>query len=160
MSQLFECKVKYEKRLDDGAMKKVAEPYLIEAFNFTEAEERMIDEIAPFMTGEFEVSDIKKVRYAELFESADESADRYYKIKLVFVTLDEKSGKEKRTTQNVLVQAESISDSLKRLEEGMSGSVMDYTITAVTETAIVDIYHKENLSKEAQQLAKPEYEQD
>ena len=137
----FECKVKYEKTLQDGTVKKVNEPYLVDALNFTEAERRIIEEITPYMTGIFEVSDIKKARYAEIFESTDESADRFFKAKLVFVTLDEKTGKEKRTTQNMLVQAADLRDAVKRLDEGMQGTMGDYTIAAVSETLLMDIFH-------------------
>lgn len=141
-NQWFECKVKYEKTLETGQVKKVNEPYLVDALNFTEAERRIIEEITPFMTGEFEVSDIKRARYAELFEArGDDSADRFFRAKLVFITLDEKSGKEKRTTQNMLVQAADLRDAIKRLDEGMKDSMMDYTIASVTETAIMDVYH-------------------
>ncbi|MGN1260749.1 MAG: DUF4494 domain-containing protein, partial [Alloprevotella sp.] len=101
MNEWFECKVKYEKTMDDGKVKKVNEPYLVDAISFTEAEKRIIEEIKPFMTGEFQVSDIKRARYAELFETAEESADRWFKAKLTFITLDEKSGAEKKTSQNV-----------------------------------------------------------
>ena len=94
MAEWFECKIKYERTMDNGVVKKVNEPYLVDALNFTEAERRITEEIAPFMTGEFQVSDIKRARYAEIFETTDESADRWFKAKLTFVTLDEKSGKE------------------------------------------------------------------
>lgn len=138
----FECKVKYEKTMENGLVKKVNEPYLVDALNFTEAERRIIEEITPFMTGEFEVSDIKRARYAELFEApGDDSADRFFRAKLVFITLDEKSGTEKKTSQNVLVQASDLRDSIKRLDEGMKGSMMDYTIASVTETMIMDVFH-------------------
>ena len=138
----FECKVKYEKTMENGLVKKVNEPYLVDALNFTEAERRIIEEITPFMTGEFEVSDIKRARYAELFEApGDDNADRFFRAKLVFITLDEKSGKEKKTSQNVLVQASDLRDSIKRLDEGMKGSMMDYTIASVTETMIMDVFH-------------------
>ena len=128
--------------MENGLVKKVNEPYLVDALNFTEAERRIIEEITPFMTGEFEVSDIKRARYAELFEApGDDSADRFFRAKLVFSTLDEKSGKEKKTSQNVLVQASDLRDSIKRLDEGMKGSMMDYTIASVTETMIMDVFH-------------------
>ena len=128
--------------MENGLVKKVNEPYLVDALNFTEAERRIIEEITPFMTGEFEVSDIKRARYAELFEApGDDSADRFFRVKLVFITLDEKSGKEKKTSQNVLVQASDLRDSIKRLDEGMKGSMMDYTIASVTETMIMDVFH-------------------
>lgn len=141
-NEWFECKIKYEKTMENGMVKKVNEPYLVDALNFTEAERRIIEEITPYMTGTFEVSDIKRARYAELFEApGDDSADRFFKAKLSFITLDEKSGKEKKNTQNVLVQAADLRDAIKRLDEGMKGSMMDYTISSMAETAIMDVYH-------------------
>ncbi len=141
MNEWFECKIKYEKTLENGAVKKVNEPYLVDALNFTEAERRIIEEIQPFMTGAFEVADIKRVHYAELFETIEDSADKWYKCKLVFITLDEKSGVEKKTSQNVLVQASDFKAAVKRLDEGMSNSMLDYTIASITETALMDVFH-------------------
>ena len=137
MAEWFECKIKYERAMDNGVMKKFNEPYLVDALNFTEAERRIIEEIAPFMTGEFQVSDIKRARYAEI----DESADRWFKAKLTFVTLDEKSGKEKKSSHNVLVQCSDLRDAVKRLDEGMKGSMMDYVISSMTETMLMGVFH-------------------
>ena len=72
----FECKIQYEKTIENGMTKKVTEPYLVDALSFTEAEARITEEITPFMTGEFTVSDIKRANYSELFYSEDTSADR------------------------------------------------------------------------------------
>ena len=141
MYDWFECKVKYEKTLEDGSVKKVSEPYLVDAISFTEAEKRIIEEIKPFMTGEFEVSDIKRVKYAELFETPGDDADRWFKAKLVFITIGEKTAKERKTTQQVLIQAGDIRKALQRLDEGMKGSMMDYTISLIQETLIMDVYH-------------------
>ena len=141
-NEWFECKVKYEKTMENGLQKKVNEPYLVDALNFTEAERRIIEEITPFMTGPFEVSDIKRARYAELFEApGDDTADRFFRAKLVFITLDEKTGKERKSSQQMLVQASDLRDAVKRLDEGMKGSMMDYTIASMAETAIMDVYH-------------------
>ena len=141
MNEWFECKVKYERTMDDGKVKKVNEPYLVDALSFTEAEERIIEERKHYMSGEFQVSDIKRVRYAELFETDDESADRWFKVKLTFITLDEKTGAEKKTSQNVLVQAADLRDAVKRLDEGMKTSMMDYVISSVAESPLLDVYH-------------------
>ena len=141
MAEWFECKIKYERAMDNGVMKKFNEPYLVDALNFTEAERRIIEEIAPFMTGEFQVSDIKRARYAEIFETSDESADRWFKAKLTFVTLDEKSGKEKKSSRHVLVQCSDLRDAVKRLDEGMKGSMMDYVISSMTETMLMGVFH-------------------
>ncbi len=140
MNEWFECKIKYEKTMENGLVKKVSEPYLVDAISFTEAEKRIIEEITPYMTGEFTVEDIKRARYAEFFETPEDSADRWFKAKLVFITLDEKTAKEKKTTQSVLIQAADLRSAITRLDEGMKGSMMDYTIASVAETAIVDVY--------------------
>ena len=158
-NEWFECKIKYEKTMENGLVKKVNEPYLVDALSFTEAEKRIIDEVSPFMTGEFQVSDIKRARYAEFFETIEESADRWFKAKLVFITLDEKSGKEKKTSQNVLIQAADLRGAIDRLDEGMKGSMMDYSIASVMETPIMDVFKYKQSPEFENKEAKPEYEQ-
>ena len=118
MHTWFECKIRYEKLMENGMNKKVTEPYLVDALSFTEAEARIIEEMTPFITGEFTVSDIKRANYSELFPSEEESADRWFKCKLIFITLDEKSGAEKKTSTQVLVQAADLRDAVKKLDEG------------------------------------------
>lgn len=140
MHQWFECKIRYEKIAENGMNKKVTEPYLIDALSFTEAEARIIEEMTPFVTGEFTVSDIKRANYSELFSSEEETADRWFRCKLIFITLDEKSGAEKKTSTQVLVQASDLRDAVKKLDEGMKGTMADYTIASVAETAIMDVY--------------------
>ena len=105
MNEWFECKVRYEKTLENGLVKKVTEPYLVDALSFTEAERRFIEEIEPFMSGEFQVTDIKRAKYAELFETDEDAADRWFEAKVAFITLDEKSGAEKKSNQNMLICA-------------------------------------------------------
>ena len=105
MHTWFECKIRYEKVMENGMNKKVTEPYLVDALSFTEAEARIIEEITPYISGEFTVSDIKRANYSELFPSEEDAADRWFKCKLFFITLDEKSGAEKKTSTQVLVQA-------------------------------------------------------
>lgn len=140
MKDYFLCKVRYEKTMENGMQKKVTELYLVEALSFTEAEARIIEEMTPFITGEFVVSDIKRSNYSELFPSNEESADKWYEGRLAFITLDEKSGKEKRTYTNVLIQASDIQDAMKKLDEGMKGTMADYQSISLKETAIMDVY--------------------
>lgn len=140
MHTWFECKIRYEKVMENGMNKKVTEPYLVDALSFTEAEARIIEEMTPFISGEFTVSDIKRANYSELFPSEEEAADRWFKCKLVFITLDEKSGVEKKTSTQVLVQAADLRDAVKKLDEGMKGTMADYQIASVAETAIMDVY--------------------
>ncbi|KAA6332563.1 hypothetical protein EZS27_018946 [termite gut metagenome] len=136
----FECKIRYDKVMENGMNKKVTEPYLVDALSFTEAEARIIEEITPFISGEFIVADIKRANYSELFTSEQDAADRWFKCKLLFITLDEKSGVEKKTATQILVQASDLHDAVKNLDEGMKGSMADYQIASVTETAIMDIF--------------------
>ena len=133
--------------------KKVTEPYLVDALSFTEAESRIIEEMTPFISGEFEVAGVAKANFNELFPSEEESADRWFKCKLWFITLDEKSGAEKRTASNVLVQASDLRDAIKKLDEGMKDTMADYVIASVSETAIMDVY-----PYEAGPDVKPEFE--
>ena len=136
----FECSIRYEKTMENGMLKKVTEKYLVDALSFTEAEARIIEEITPFISGEFTVSDIKRANYSELFPCDEEAADRWFKCKLAFITLDEKTGVEKKTPTQVLVQAADLRDAVKKLDEGMKGTMADYEIAAVAETPVVDVY--------------------
>jgi len=140
MHNWFECKIRYEKTMENGMNKKVTEPYLVDALSFTEAEARIIEEITPFISGEFTVSDIKRANCSELFSSEEEAADRWFNCKLAFITLDEKSGAEKKTTVHVLVQAADLRDAVKKLDAGMKGTMADYQIGSVAETAIMDVF--------------------
>ncbi|MCD8310314.1 MAG: DUF4494 domain-containing protein [Prevotellaceae bacterium] len=140
MHTWFECKVRYEKTMENGMNKKVTEPYLVDALSFTEAEARILKEISPFISGEFIVADIKRANYSELFPCEEEAADRWFKCKLLFITLDEKSGVEKSTSTLVLVQAADLRDAVAKLDEGMKGTMADYQIASVVETPIMDVY--------------------
>ncbi|MDR3137810.1 MAG: DUF4494 domain-containing protein [Tannerellaceae bacterium] len=138
MNNWFECKVSFDKMMENGMLKKVTEPYLVDALSFTEAEARIIEEIKPFVSGEFIVTDIKRSRLSEIF--FNEGGDRYYLVKVCFVTVDEKSGAEKKTIGRMLSQASDFKEAVSVFEAGMQGTLSDYTIASVTETGLVDIY--------------------
>lgn len=141
MNTWFTCKVRYEKTLENGQNKLVTEPYLVDALSFTEAEARIIEEMTPFVSGGFSVSAVAKANYAELLSAEDDlSADLWYKVKLGFITIDERTGSEKKTFSNVLVQASDLRDALNRLDESMKGSMADYVVVSVSETPIVDVF--------------------
>lgn len=139
-STWFECKVRFDKTMETGLLKKVTETYMVDALSFTEAERRFIEEMTPYISGEFTVTDIKRARIAELFESADAAADRWFKAKVAYITLDEKTGAEKRSIQMVLVQAAEFRDALKNLDEAMKGTLGDWVIINISETPIMDVF--------------------
>lgn len=138
MALWFECKVRYDKMQENGMMKKVNEPYLVDALTFTEAEARIIEEMKPFISGEYSISSEKKTKISEIF--FNEGADRYYLVKVNFITIDESKGVEKKTTSQILVQASDFQDAVDKFNEGMKGSMADYEIGAITETMIMDVF--------------------
>lgn len=138
MANWFECKVRYDKMLETGQQKKVNEPYLVDALSFTEAEARIIEEITPFISGEFSVSAVKRTRIAEIF--FDETGDRWYNVKYNIITIDEKTAVEKKTAVLTLVQASEFQKAVDNFMENMKGTMADFEIASVTETAIMDVY--------------------
>lgn len=138
MHNWFECKVKYQKMMENGMQKKVTELYLVDALSFTEAEARIIEEIQPYITGDFTVEDIKRAKISELF--FNEAGDRFFKFRVGFITLDEKSGAEKQTFVTMLAQACTIEEAMAVLKEGMKGTMCDYTISSNSETKIMDVF--------------------
>ena len=138
MNTWFECTAKYIKMDENGREKKVSETYLLDAVSFTEAESRIYKELATMVSGEFAVSKIAKTRVSEIIPS--DNGDRWYKAKVTFITVDEESGKEKRTAQSVLVFSENIKETYDQIIEAMQGMMADFEISGITESTILDVF--------------------
>ena len=138
MANWFECKVKYVRMLETGMQKAVNEPYLVDALSFTEAESRITEEMAPFISGEFTVSAVKREKLSELFY--DETDDKWYKVKYNIITVDEKTAVEKKTSVTTLVQAANFQAALDNFMEGMKGTMADFEIASITETPLMDVF--------------------
>lgn len=136
----FECKVRYEKSGEDGTPKKVTEPYVVDALSFSEAESRIMEEMSRWVSGELEIADLKIAQYKEIFFADSDMADKWYKAKLAFITIDEKTDKEKKTTVYYLVNAGNINSALKNVDEIMSGTMVDYQTCNLSETQIIDVF--------------------
>lgn len=141
MNTLFECKLKYNKVLENGLTKEVTEKYLVEAISFSDAETRFTEYITPYISGEFQICGIKIAKFSEVFE--DKDGDKYFDCKVQFTMLDEKSGKEKKTSVKILVKADNIKEAMTNLDEGMKGTMVDYSSVLIKETDIIDIYKYE-----------------
>lgn len=152
----FECKIQYEKTMEDGLQKKVTEAYTVDALSFTEAEQRITEEVSSYISGQFDIKDIKIAPYKEIFFADEDSADRWYKVKLQFITIDEKTEKEKRSNVNYLVNADTLNGAVKNIDEAMGGTMIDYVIAAVSETSLMDVFE---YNKKTEQNDKPEFEQ-
>ena len=138
MATWFECKVTYDKLAENGQQKTVTEPYLVDALSFTEAEARIIEEITPFISGDFKVTAVKRTNTAEIFW--DEEGDRWYRVKVNFVTIDEKTAVEKKTANYIMVQAADFKKAFDNFMAGMKGTMSDFEVASITETAIMDVY--------------------
>ena len=138
MATWFECKVRYDKLQENGSAKKVTEPYIVDALSFTEAEARITEEQRPFISGEFEVSAVKRCRLSEI--AFFDEGDKWYLVKVGYITVDEKSGVEKRSVQQMLVQADGFKSAYDNFIKYMEGTMADYDIVSIAETPIMDVY--------------------
>ena len=140
----FECKIRYEKIMEDGTPKKVNEVYVIDALSFSEAEERIMEEMSSYISGEIELVDVKIAPYKEIFFADNNLTDRWFKAKVVYITIDERTQREKRMPIMVLVNAGNINSVIKNTDEVMGGTMIDYAITAIQETKIFDVFEYKN----------------
>ena len=139
-SNWFEVKYQYEQTQEDGMQKKVTELYTVDALSFTEAESKITEEMKLYVSGETFIKAITRAPYKEIFFDERESADKYYKAKLDFITIDEKTEKEKKSTVTYLVQAASLEEAKVNITDVMKGTMIDYVIQAIAETKIIDVF--------------------
>lgn len=156
----YQVKVRFERMQEDGTQKKVSEQYLVQASSFGMAEAAIQKEIAPFASGEFDIVAVARKNYSEIItdkfgiesridgearrilgqKNASMEADKWFKCKLNFITLDEKSGKEKKTAQLFLVNANTALTAHELVDNFMRGSISDYEVEQVDETKILDVF--------------------
>ena len=154
-AQWFECKIKYEKVMEDGLQKQVVEQYAVDALSFAEAEQRITEQMSQYISGEFEVTDVKKAAYKEVFFDDDNAAsDRWYKAKLDFITIDERTEKEKRSRVTYLVQATNLNRAMKNVDTVMGGTMIDYDAASISDTKLVDVFEHTAEDKAAELMAR------
>lgn len=124
--------------LENGIQKPVTEQYAVEALSFTEAEARIIKEITPFISGDFDIKDISRMNIREVFDNED--GDRYYKIKVNFISLDETTGREVKSASYMLVKASDMESAKTNFLNGMKGTMADFEVEQYVETKIMDYY--------------------
>lgn len=141
----FETIVRYDRTMVSGEVKKVSEVYVVDAITFGEAEKRIAEEMKPYMSGDFDIKNINPAPYSEIFFSDEDTDDKYYRVKLNFITINEITQKEKKSKVTYLVQANSLEQARKNTEEVMNGTMIDYEFVSVTETKILDVFEKKDL---------------
>lgn len=137
MNSWFTIKVKYTKQLEDGRLKRVTEPYLVDAISFTDAEARIYEEVGTNIKGEFIITGISKTDYADIFYYED--ADDWYKCKLTYVTADADSGKEKKVSNNFLVTAHNVKQAFERIKESLSDMTVTFEVPSIMLSPIVEV---------------------
>ena len=142
-SEWYEVKYQHEQTQEDGTQKKITELYTVDALSFTEAESKITVEMKLYVCGETFIKAITRAPYKEIFFDERESADKYYKAKLDFITIDEKTEKEKKSTVTYLVQAASLDEAKKNINEVMGTTMIDYDIQSIAETKIMDVFEHE-----------------
>lgn len=140
VSKFFEVKIQYQKTWDDGKEKKVTEQYVVEALSFTEAESRITEEMSAYIYGEFDIVSEKIAPYNEILLSDRTDDDKWFISKVSFITLDERTAKEKKTSQRFLVQADTSQTALEYTKKLLDRSMTDYTIDAVRDTPTLDVF--------------------
>ena len=141
-STWFETKVRYDKTMDDERDKKVTEVFVVDALSFTEAEAKIIEELSAYTSGETFIKAITRAPYSEVLFSDDSKDDKWYRVKLAFITLDERTDKEKKTLVTYLFQAANIDKARSYIKEFMDNSMCDYDVASISETQIIDIFEK------------------
>lgn len=146
MNSWHTVKVKYTKEFQDGTLKRVTEPYLVNAISFTDAEARIYQEVGEYIRGEFLVTSIAKTDFADIFHYDD--AETWYKCKVSYVSEDADSGKEKKVNNNFLVSAHNAKEAYERIEESLKGLMVTYEIPMIQLTPIIEIFPYEPMEGE------------
>ena len=139
----FECKVRYEQTQEDGMNKMVTETYVYKAADFGEAYDKAIKNMSTFISGEFGITAMKIAQYGEVVMQDERTEEKYYRVKVNLIILDEKTQKEKKTACYYLVNADSVEKARKYTDAALSDTMMDYVIEAVQEAKIIDIIFDE-----------------
>ena len=118
----------------------MTELYIVDALSFSEAERRVTDGMTPYLGGEFDVVSEKITNYSEVVSTDDPEADKWYRVKINFVAMDERTCKEKKTAVYYLIQARDIDDARRHTDAFMRGCVADWECEAIQETKIMDVF--------------------
>lgn len=144
MYYYFEATVRYERTMSEGNIKMITEKYVLTAASFAEAEERITIEIKPFAAGQFDVKALKTIDVREVMIDSDYSSEnKWFKCKVLFITINEITAEEKRTPAIIYVFAKDTASANSVLVEGLRSSMMDYEIDTIQATKIIELYQFE-----------------
>ena len=132
----YEIKVKYDHQvIEDNKKPNKPETYLVEGITCADVEQRLIDYLKPFISGDWEVLSCKRSQFYELIPSPE--GDKWYKGRVEMITIEE-SGKETRKPTTFYVQASNITEANKSLHQALSN--LDCEVIGVTRSSILEVF--------------------
>ena len=138
MTDWFTVKIKYLKQNpEDGSIQSKSEAYMLNALSFTEAEARLqgiLEEYIP----EYNLIACAKTNIQDVI--IDEAFDNFYKVKVSYISADPDSGKEKKISENYVIQADGLKDAYEKMESRLQGSIVDWEIPSITKTNVVYVF--------------------
>lgn len=140
MIQYIEVVISYDRRFEDGVVKRVSERYLVDAESLAEAETVVIDKMRPYMSGEFVATSARRTKIADMWGFG---ADKYWLAKVTVVTVDERTDKERRSVEQMLVGADSFKEAYDVFADGMRDTAADWELVSLSQTRIVDVFRFE-----------------
>jgi hypothetical protein len=138
-STWFEVKVSGDRTDESGATRKVKELYCVNAFSFTEAEARTMAHIGDYGG---EVVEEKIASYKYVLSIPDMDNEKWYKCKVVLTTINENTGKPKRSSVYYLVNSDSTAGAESIIKDFYNSSIECYEIASIVETSVLEIITK------------------
>lgn len=134
----FIATCKYEKMQENGAVKRVSEKYLCDALSIVEADAVVTENLKPYISGDFFTSKVENSPIAEVI--GDKESDKFYLAKVALITIDERSGKEKKTVSQWLIGGTDFNDAYEMVLREINKCMADIEIVSLAETPIKEFY--------------------
>jgi ribosomal protein L20A (L18A) len=144
MSAWYQGKIRYQKIDEKDKTIKITEVYLVDAVSYTDAEARIYSTVAS-NTPDFHLFGLSRMKLQEVF-FVEDGAETWFKVKVNFMSFDEKSQKEKRTPFMMLINAENPLEAYNLISERL-GTVEDYQITDINITNILEVIPYEEVDE-------------
>lgn len=130
----YQTTARVDRITENGEQKKVSEKYLVDALTCLEAIELTTDNMGN-TSPEFEITEVKKTPIAEVFGNLE--AEKFFVAKVNFITVDERTAKEKRTTSQWFIGADDYDIAKAVLTDEIKKSMADIEIAGLVESPIV-----------------------
>lgn len=134
----FTCKVKYVRHDADGAEIKATESFVLDAYNYTEAEARMTEICEQEGIRPFEIVQIAKSNLSEVIRFED--GDSWFKVKIALTSLDEQKGSEKESYQHLLISATDVRDAYDKVRKHMAKVGIGFVIPSIIFQKITEVF--------------------